>query len=204
MVVTALLLLVQGVTPALRAGVDPPAQRSVDSTDFDQAVLGGIRQGVFPGAALVVGRHDKILFAKGYGHLTWNSSSPSVSVDSTIWDLASLTKVVATTPALMLLVERGKVVLDTPVVRYVPAFNSPGTGSITVRHLLTHTSGLRATLPLKDAPDSATALSMVLTTVPVATPGSRMVYSDLNAILLGEIVRRVSGAPLDVFVTREV
>jgi len=204
LVVTALLLLVQGVTPALRAGVDPPAQRSVDSTDFDQAVLGGIRQGVFPGAALVVGRHDKILFAKGYGHLTWNSSSPSVSVDSTIWDLASLTKVVATTPALMLLVERGKVVLDTPVVRYVPAFNSPGTGSITVRHLLTHTSGLRATLPLKDAPDSATALSMVLTTVPVATPGSRMVYSDLNAILLGEIVRRVSGAPLDVFVTREV
>ena len=144
------------------------------------------------------------MFAKGYGHLTWSSSSPGVSVDSTIWDLASLTKVVATTPALMLLVERGKVVLDTPVVRYVPVFNSPGTGSITVRHLLTHTSGLRATLPLKDAPDSATALSMVLTTVPVATPGSRMVYSDLNAILLGEIVRRVSGAPLDVFVTREV
>ncbi|HEV2670791.1 MAG TPA: serine hydrolase domain-containing protein [Gemmatimonadales bacterium] len=164
----------------------------------------GIQAGVYPGAALVVGRRDKLLFAKGYGHLTWSATSPGVSVDSTIWDLASLTKVVATTPALMLLVERGKVVLDTPVVRYVPEFNSPGTERITVRHLLTHTSGLRATLPLKDAPDSATALNMVLTTVPVATPGSRMVYSDLNAILLGEIVRRVSGAPLDVFVAREV
>ncbi|HWC74383.1 MAG TPA: serine hydrolase domain-containing protein [Gemmatimonadales bacterium] len=167
-------------------------------------MLDGIRGGVYPGAALVVGRHDKILFAKGYGHLTWNAASPSVSVDSTLWDLASLTKVVATTPSLMLLVERGKVALDSPVVRYVPEFNSPGTERITVRHLLTHTSGLRATLPLKNAGDSATALNMVVTTVPVAPPGSRMVYSDLNAILLGEIVRRVSGAPLDVFVTREI
>lgn len=173
-------------------------------TLFDPIVQGGVQGGVYPGAALVVGSHDKILFAKGYGHLTWNAASPSVSVDSTFWDLASLTKVVATTPALMLLIERGRVVLDTPVVRYVPEFNSPGTGGITVRHLLTHTSGLRATLPLKDAPDSASALAMVLTTVPVSAPGSRMVYSDLNAILLGEIVRRVSGAPLDAFVKREV
>ena len=171
---------------------------------FESAVLEGIRQGVYPGAALVVGRHDTILFAQGFGRLTWSAASPAVSVDSTFWDLASLTKVVATTPALMLLVERGKVVLDTPVVRYVPEFNSPGTAGITVRHLLTHTSGLRGTLPLRDARDSAAALLMVLTTVPLNPPGSRMVYSDLNAILLGEIVRRVSGSPLDVFVTREV
>src|SRR5213593_4438426 len=69
---------------------------------------------------------------------------------------------------------------------------------------MTHTSGLRGTLPLRDAPDSATALRMVFTTTPVVAPGLRMVYSDLNAILLGEIVHRVSGQPLDVFVTREV
>lgn len=166
--------------------------------------MAGVRQGVYPGAALIVGRHDTILFAKGYGRLTWSPASPAVSVDSTFWDLASLTKVVATTPSLMLLVERGQVALDSPVVRYVPEFNSPGTAPITVRHLLTHTSGLRATLPLKEARDSAAALLMVLTTVPIARPGSQMIYSDLNAILLGEIVRRVSGAPLDVFVTREV
>jgi len=159
---------------------------------------------VYPGAALVVGSHDRILYAKGYGRLTWSAQSPSVSVDSTFWDLASLTKVIATTPAMMVLVERGQVRLDAPVVRYIPGFNSPGTGGITVRHLLTHTSGLRGTLPLKDAPDSATALSMVLASTPVATPGSRMVYSDLNAILLGEIVRRVSGLPLDAFVAREM
>jgi CubicO group peptidase (beta-lactamase class C family) len=171
---------------------------------FDTAVLGGMRRGVYPGAALIVGRHDTILYAQGYGHLTWGNTSPSVSVDSTFWDVASLTKVAATTPALMLLVEQGKVVLDSPVVRYIPEFNSPGTAGITVRHLLTHTSGLRPTLPLREARDSAAALLMVLTTVPVSPPGTRMVYSDLNAILLGEIVRRVTGQPLDVFVTHAV
>jgi len=188
LVVALVLTLVQGAVP--------PA--------FDSAVLGGIQQGVYPGAVLVVGRHDTILFANGYGHLTWSPTSPAVSVDSTLWDVASLTKVVATTPALMLLVEQGKVVLDSPVVRYLTEFNSPGTSGITVRHLLTHTSGLRATLPLREAPDSAAALRMVLTTVPVAPPGTRMVYSDLNAILLGEIVRHVSGQTLDAFVARVI
>jgi len=188
LVVALVLTLVQGAVP--------PA--------FDSAVLGGIQQGVYPGAVLVVGRHDTILFAKGYGHLTWSPTSPAVSVDSTFWDVASLTKVVATTPALMLLVEQGKVVLDSPVVRYLAEFNSPATSGITVRHLLTHTSGLRATLPLREAPDSAAALRMVLTTVPVAPPGTRMVYSDLNAILLEEIVRHVSGQTLDAFVTRAI
>jgi len=188
LVVALVLTLVQGAVP--------PA--------FDSAVLGGIQQGVYPGAVLVVGRHDTILFANGYGHLTWSPTSPAVSVDSTLWDVASLTKVVATTPALMLLVEQGKVVLDSPVVRYLVEFNGPGTSAITVRHLLTHTSGLRATLPLREARDSAAALRMVLTTVPVAPPGTRMVYSDLNAILLGEIVRHVSGQTLDAFVTRAI
>jgi len=167
-------------------------------------VIRGIQEGVYPGAALVIGRHDTVLFAKAYGHLTWSLKSPAASMNDTFWDLASLTKVVATTPSLMLLVERAQVSLDTPVVRYIPEFNGPGTAAITVRHLLTHTSGLRGTLPLRDAPDSATALRMVFTTTPVVAPGSRMVYSDLNAILLGVIVQRVSGQPLDVFVTREV
>ena len=181
-----------------------PASRSSLDSIFDPIVETGIRGGVYPGAALVVGRHDTILFAKGYGHLTWNSGSAAITVDSTLWDLASLTKVVATTPAMMLLVEQGKVALDSPVVHYLPEFNSPGTAAITVRHLLTHTSGLRATLPLREAADSAAALLMVLTTVPIAPPGKQMVYSDLNAILLGEIIRRVSGSPLDVFATRAI
>ena len=204
MVVTVVLLLQTSVTPGQRPGVNTPKHSAFDSQTFDPLVMRGIEAGVYPGAALVIGRHDTVLFAKAYGHLRWGSKSPAVSINDTFWDLASLTKVVATTPSLMLLVERGNVDLDTPVVRYIPEFNGPGTAAITVRHLMTHTSGLRGTLPLRGAPDSATALRMVFTTTPVVAPGLRMVYSDLNAILLGEIVHRVSGQPLDVFVTREV
>ena len=196
--------MVVALLPVVLLQTAVPAHASIDSTVFDSAVRSAIREGVFPGAALVIGRRDTILFAKGYGRLTWRATSAPVSIDSTLWDLASLTKVVATTPALMLLVEQGKVVLDSPVVRYVPEFNSPGTAGITVRHLLTHTSGLRATLPLREARDSVAALMMVLTAVPVAPPGTRMVYSDLNAILLGEIVRRVTGQTLDAFVTHAI
>lgn len=199
MVIALLLSLAQSPV-----GHAPAVPATFDSSVFDPLVRAGIGGGVYPAAALIVGRHDTVLFAKGYGRLTWSSTSPAVGVDSTLWDVASLTKVVATTPALMLLVERGLVALDTPVVRYVPEFNGAGTAAITVRHLLTHTSGLRATLPLREAGDSVAALHMVLTTTPVSPPGTRMVYSDLNAILLGEIVRRVTGVPLDVFVTREV
>ena len=196
MVVALVLALVQGAVA--------PGRPQFTSGTFDPLVLEGVRSLVYPGAALVIGTRDSILFAKAYGRFTWSARSAAVSVDSTLWDLASLTKVVATTPALMLLVERGKVDLDAPVTRYLPEFNATGTAVITVRHLLTHTSGLRGTLPLRDAPDSAAALRMVLTSTPIAAPGARMVYSDLNAILLGEIVRRVSGAPLDEFVAREV
>jgi CubicO group peptidase (beta-lactamase class C family) len=202
LVVALLVWLLQ--TVAAVAAVAPARPESFDSATFDPLVMDGIRRRTYPGAALVIGTRDSILYAKAYGTFTWSAASPRPNLDSTYWDLASLTKVVATTPALMLLVERTKVDLDAPVSRYVPEFNSPGTGVITVRQLLTHTSGLRGTLPLGRAADSAGALNMVLTTIPVAEPGTRMVYSDLNAILLGEIVRRVSGAPLDAFVEREV
>lgn len=171
---------------------------------FDPIVQDGIARRAYPGAVLVIGRRDTILFSGAYGRLTWNPRSAPVSVDSTIWDLASLTKVIATTPALMRLVERGAVDLDAPVVRYVPEFAGAGTAAITVRHLLTHTSGLRATLPLREARDSASALRMVLRATPLVPPETRMVYSDVNAILLGEIVRRAGGARLDAFAAQEL
>ncbi len=178
---------------------------SVDAATFDPLILDGIRRGAYPGAALVIGRSDAILFKKGYGHLTWSPQSAPADPDSTLWDLASLTKVIATTTALMLLVERGRVDLDARVARYLPEFNGPGTAAITVRHLLTHTSGLRAWLPLNRlARDSAAAMRIVFEQTPQAPPGARMEYSDFNAILLGEIVRRAAGVPLDVFAAREI
>jgi beta-N-acetylhexosaminidase len=176
---------------------------------FDPIVLDGMRCGAYPGAALVIGRRDTILFSKGYGRLTWSESSAAVDPDSTIYDLASLTKVMVTTSAMMMLVERGRVQLDAPVATYVPDFAGPGTAGITVRRLLTHTSGLRADLPdseLKALPpsDGAALMRRVLHETPRWPPGTRVVYSDLNAILLGEIVRRVTGEGLDAFAAREL
>ncbi|HXF95741.1 MAG TPA: serine hydrolase domain-containing protein [Gemmatimonadales bacterium] len=191
--------------PGRRPGAGPPHDAPFAAETFDPLVLDGIRRGAYPGAALVIGRRDTILFAKGYGRQTWSRGSDAVSPDSTLYDLASLTKVIATTTALMLLVDRGQVTLDAPVARYLPEFTAPGTDAITVRHLLTHTSGLRATLPLhREAPDSAAARAMLLAAAPIVRPGMRVVYSDVNAMLLGEVVARVAGEPLDRFAAREI
>ncbi len=199
MIALPLFVLVQA------AAVGPPAGSRAEAAAFDRLVANGIREGVYPGAALVVGRRDTVLFAKGYGHLTWSAASPAVDPESTLYDLASVTKVIATTTSLMLLVDAGKVRLDAPVSAYIPEFHGVGTAGITVRQLLTHTSGLRPTLPLyREAADSAAAIRMVYAATPVVPPGSRVVYSDLNAILVGEIVRRAAGEALDVFAEGEV
>jgi CubicO group peptidase (beta-lactamase class C family) len=171
---------------------------------FDPLVRDGIARGAFPGAVLVVGRHDTLLHVGAYGRLTWSASGAATSAESTYYDLASVTKVVGTTTALMLLVERGRVALDAPAVRYVPRFAGAGTAGITVRQLLNHTSGLRGTLPLYREKDRAAAMDSVYAATPIVAPGSRVIYSDINAILLGEIVARVSGEPLETFVAREV
>ncbi|HKW39702.1 MAG TPA: serine hydrolase domain-containing protein [Gemmatimonadales bacterium] len=202
-VVTALHLLL--VQTADAGAARAPA--SFAAATFDPLVLDGVRRGAYPGAALVIGRRDTVLFAKGYGHLTWSPASAAVDPDSTLYDLASLTKVIATTTSLMLLVERGKVRLDAPAATYLPDFNAAGTAGITVRQLLAHTSGLGADIPdpeLKAIPDSAALMARVWRETPRVPPGTRVIYSDLNAILLGEVVRRVTGEPLDVFAAREV
>jgi CubicO group peptidase (beta-lactamase class C family) len=184
-----------------------PAQTAFDAATFDPIVRDGIRLGAYPGAVLAVGSADSILFIKGYGHLTWSPSSAPADPESTLYDLASLTKVVATTTAVMLLVDRGRVALDAPVSRYLPEFDGAGTAAITVRHLLTHTSGLRADLPIaviRAARTPAELLGLVCAETPRVPPGTRVIYSDLNAVLLGEVVRRASGEALDLFVAREV
>ena len=197
------LLLALQVAAGLAA--PPAAPARFDGARFDAIVEGGIRRGAYPGAVLVLGRHDTVLYARGYGHLTWSETSAVPDPDHTIWDLASLTKVVATTTALMLLVERGRVALDTPAAHYLPEFRAPGTGVITVRQLLSHTSGLRAYLPLHSlAPSRDSALCLVYAERPIARPGDRVIYSDLNAIVLGELVHRVAGVPLDTLTAREL
>jgi CubicO group peptidase (beta-lactamase class C family) len=203
-VVLALIFALQAGSAGMPTQRPAPRPARFDRATFDPLINGGIDVGAYPGAALVIGRHDTVLFARGYGHLTWSPKSPVPDPDGTLYDLASLTKIVATTTALMLLVDRGRIDLDAPVARYIPEFHGPGKSAITVRELLTHTSGLRPTLPLFNAPDSATALRMVFGSTPVTPPGARVIYSDLNAILVGEIVRRLAGEPLDVVAAREI
>ncbi len=205
-----LVLLLQAASAAT-PGHGPvggaPVRAAFDAATFDPLVQDGIRQGAYAGAALVVGRRDTVLFAKGYGHLTWSAASRAVDPESTLYDLASLTKVIATTPALMLLVERGRVRLDAPVATYLPELQGTPTAGVTVRQLLTHTSGLRADIPdaqLKALRDSAAVMRRVLSEAPRVAPGTRVIYSDLNAILLGALVQRVTGEPLDGFVAREL
>lgn len=178
-----------------------------DAATFDPVVLSGVRMGAYPGAALAIGTADSVLYLKGYGHLTWSAGSPAVDPERTLYDMASVTKVVATTTALMVLVDRGRVRLDAPVATYVPEFNGAGTGAITVRQLLTHTSGLRADVTvdtIRGAKDAAALLRVVYAETPRVAVGSRVVYSDVNAVLLGEVVRRAGGVPLDSFVAHEV
>lgn len=157
----------------------------------------------FPGAFAVVGNRDGVLAQFGAGGLEW-ASSPRPD-ENTLWDLASLTKVVGMTSALMQLTETGKVDLDAPVQGYVSEFRGRNKELVTVRHLLTHTSGLPNWRPLykeTSSPEAARALAIAseLDTV----PGVRMSYSDLGAIILGVLVERVSGEPLDQYLTRHV
>ena len=172
---------------------------------LDSAVAGGVRQGVYTGAVVVVGRSTGILHAQGFGHLAPGSRSPVPSPDSTLFDLASLTKVVATASASMILVDRGQLNLDAPVRRYLPEFRRPEQRAITVRMLLNHTSGLRPSGAFfRLASTRRQAIGLLLREKPERTPGTSAVYSDINAILLGLIVERVSGKTLNVFTRGEI
>ena len=151
----------------------------------------------------MVGNRDSVLAEFGAGSLDW-APSPRPD-DSTLWDMASLTKVVGLTTAMMQLSEAGKVDLDAPVQRYVKEFQGPNKERVTLRHLLTHSSGLPAWRPLYKETDSpAAARALAVATALDTLPGIRMVYSDLGAIILGIIVERVSGEPLDAYLARHV
>ncbi len=167
---------------------------------IDRVVQRGITAGGFPGAAVVVGRKGASVWHKGFGHLDWAKSSPAVSPSETIYDLASLTKVVGTTTAVMILYDEGLIGLDDPVSKYLPEFSGGLKDSVTVRLLLEHRSGLPPDRPLwRLASSPADARRIVLSTSLDYRPGTRYVYSDLGAMTLAFIVEQVTGQPLDGF-----
>jgi CubicO group peptidase (beta-lactamase class C family) len=183
----------------------PLAAAESQYAPLEAAVEAGIRQGVFPGAAVVVGRRDTVLYARGFGRFTWDARSAVPSADSTLWDLASITKVLATASVTMRLMDRGLVDLDTPVARYLPRFTGGGRERVTVRMLLDHTSGLPAFAPLYRDATSRDAAFERLYEVPLRRPPGRSPeYSDLNAILLGLLLETVAEQPFDELTRQEV
>jgi len=174
-------------------------------TEVDAIVRDGIRQGVYPGAVVVIGRKDSVLYARGYGHFTWSPSSAVPTPDSTLWDIASITKVMGTTSAAMRLVDARRLSLDAPVRQYIAQFSGGPKDRVTVRMLLDHTSGLRSYVPFFKQARTREAAKALLYAEPLARqPGTSAVYSDLNAILMGLVLESVSRLPLDSLVTREV
>jgi CubicO group peptidase (beta-lactamase class C family) len=173
---------------------------------IDAAVRDGIQKGIYPGAVVIIGRRDSLLYARGYGHFTWSPSSPVPQPDSTLWDIASITKVVSTAAAALRLVDQGKLDLEAPVRRYLPRFSGGPKNQVTVRMLLDHTSGLKSYVPfyLKARGSRARAVDLLYAQPLVRVPGDSAEYSDLNALFLGLVLEKVSGLPLDKLARREV
>ncbi|MFZ5448257.1 MAG: exo-beta-N-acetylmuramidase NamZ domain-containing protein [Thermodesulfobacteriota bacterium] len=185
----------------------PPAISEIDSPRFariSQVAQREIAAGHVPGAVILVGHQGRIVYRKAFGLRAVEPVPQPMTVD-TIFDLASLTKVVATTMAIMKLADQGCLKLDAPVATYWPAFAANGKGSITIRQLMTHSSGLRAGLMARFRwSDYDGAMAAVIQDCPVNSPGKNFCYSDVNFITLGEIVHRVSGLPLDAYCAKEV
>ena len=169
-------------------------------TAADAAIKNGIAAGIYPGAVLVAGRADTILYARGYGHFTWSTASPTPDPSTTRWDLASLTKILATTSAIAVLVQQHRVDLDAPVAHYLPEFSSGRKSEVTVRMLLNHTSGMPPYAKLWESAHTVAQARATLFLIPLRrAPGSSAEYSDLNAMLAGLIVERVTDQPLEQF-----
>ncbi|HEY1463376.1 MAG TPA: serine hydrolase [Terriglobales bacterium] len=172
--------------------------------NLDAIVEDAIRQGQVPGAVLLVWHNGEVVYQKAFGYRSLEPARLPMSVD-TIFDIASLTKVVATTTAIMRLVEEGKVRLNDPVVRYLPEFGQNGKQDVTVRQLLTHFSGLPKDLPLNyEWQGRETGYRLAFFSELEFPPGSHFQYSDINFIVLGAIVERVSSMTLDAYCQKNI
>jgi uncharacterized protein YbbC (DUF1343 family)/CubicO group peptidase (beta-lactamase class C family) len=175
------------------------AQTFHGAVDLDAVINTAIREDKIPGAVVLVGHNGQVVYRKAYGFRALQPAKEPMTVD-TIFDIASLTKIVATTSGMMKLVEQGKLRLDDPVTAYLPEFQG-GESPITVRDLMTHFSGLRPDLDLEPAWSGyETGIRKALLDKPAGPPETKFVYSDINFLLAGEIVHRLSGLPENEYV----
>lgn len=172
---------------------------------IDAAVEAGIRQRTYPGAVVIVGRSDTILHSEGYGRYTWSGDTRRPDPAWSLWDVASLSKVIATASAVAVLVDRGIVDLDSSVHQLVPRFTGEVKDHVTVRMLLDHTSGLPAWAALGGSEGtSEAAWTRLFDIAPRRIPGEVPLYSDLNAILAGRVVERATGESFEQFTRNSV
>lgn len=208
LITLTLSTLIQPLLPNLVRGQERP--ESIPRLDEKQltAIAGiverAIRVGRIPGAVVLIGHQGRIVYRRAFGHRAIRPKRLPMTVD-TVFDLGSLTKVVATTTAVMQLSEKGSLRIEDRVSEHWPEFKDSGKEEITVRDLLTHYSGLRATLKMRPEWSGYNgALRMILTEKPLAPPGSRFIYSDINFIILGELVRQISGRSLDLYCAEHI
>lgn len=172
--------------------------------EVDAVLASFLEKKAFPGGVVAVGYRGALVHLAPFGKLSYDWGAREVTAE-TLYDLASLTKVIATTTMAMILVDEGRLELDKAVVDFLPGFVGPGKEKVTVRHLLTHSSGIDWWAPLyKDTLGKAAYVEKIQAMPLVYEPGTQSKYSDLGVILLGEILERVAGVPLDAFVKKRV
>jgi CubicO group peptidase (beta-lactamase class C family) len=207
----AIALLALTGCPRPRPMATPPASpleaAGISATlpaQLDSMMSAAIADHASPGITVAIGHHGRIVYTHGWGHTDWAPTAPPAN-DSTIYDMASLTKVIATTTAAMMMEEEGKLDLDSTVVHYLPEFNAPDKAPITIRMLLLHTSGMRQNQFLYRDMKGREAYLTAINAKPVVTkPGEAYTYSDWNMIVLQLVLERITGKPLDVLVNERV
>jgi uncharacterized protein YbbC (DUF1343 family) len=181
-----------------------PAQNAPALSNVDQIMNAAVSRGTIPGAVVLIGHNGTVVYRKAFGMRSLEPSKEAMTID-TIFDIASMTKCIATATSAMKLVEEGKVRLNDAVAVYLPEFARNGKENITVRQLLTHFSGLREDLDLKRAwTGREAAYEMVMDEKPAFPPGSRFLYSDINFETLGFLVEKVSGLSLNEYAAKNV
>jgi CubicO group peptidase (beta-lactamase class C family) len=179
-------------------------KQKYDFNNADTIVNNAIEDSAFPGAEVLVQKDGKIILDKAFGHFTYDKNSPSVKL-STLFDLASLTKVISTTTCTMICYDRGLFKLDDRISKYIPEFAQNGKGDITIRNLLLHNSGLPAYKRYYEMYNNAADVLNDIYASKLEYPtGTKTVYSDLGIITLGKIIEKVTGMTLDKFAQKEI
>jgi len=175
------------------------ADSNFNFSEVDSLMNWAVKDSVFPGAVLVVGYKGKLIYEKAFGNYTYDKNSEKVTT-STIYDIASLTKVVGTTPAVMLLVQQGKIDLEDKVSKYIPSFVSNGKDKILVKNLLLHNAGLPPFINFYEKCKTKSEAYEIIDNLQLSyTPGSKVVYSDLSMIMMQRIIEKITGESLDKF-----